>query len=107
MIKQQKMLERNEREHFTNFSGLPHFELEGKSKNQKTLNGTKNKAEKQTRKQLAKAFRTKPYNVFQVCKDENGDDVYQSLEELLSESDFVSIHCPLKKNQSVQTKTKS
>ena len=92
MIKQQKMLERNEREHFTNFSSLPHFELEGKSVGLIGGNG----AIGRRGCELAKAFRMKPYVYSRSAKTKTElYDVYQSLEELLSESDFVSIHCPL------------
>jgi len=92
MIKQQKMLERNEREHFTNFSGLPHFELEGKSVGLIGGNGAIGRRVCE----LAKAFRMKPYVYSRSAKRKTElYDVYQSLEELLSESDFVSIHCPL------------
>ena len=92
MIKQQKMLERNERAHFTNFSGLPHFELEGKKVGLIGGNGTIGKRVCE----LAKAFRMKPYVYSRSAKAKTElYDVYQSLEELLSESDFVSVHCPL------------
>ena len=92
MIKQQKMLERGERRHFTNFSGLPHFELEGKKVGLIGGAGTIGKRVCE----LVKAFRMKPYVYSRSAKTKTElYDVYQSLEELLSESDFVSIHCPL------------
>ena len=84
--------ERNERAHFTNFSGLPHFELEGKKVGLIGGNGTIGKRVCE----LAKAFRMKSYVYSRSAKAKTElYDVYQSLEELLSESDFVSVHCPL------------
>ena len=67
MIKQQKMLERNERAHFTNFSGLPHFELEGKKVG--LIGGERN--DRETRVRISESVSNETVRVFEVGKSEN------------------------------------
>ena len=82
------MLERNERAHFTGTA----LQLEGKRVGLIGGNGTIGKRVCE----LAESVSNETVRVFEVGKAKTElYDVYQSLEELLSESDFVSVHCPL------------
>ena len=92
IVKQMKMLERGEREHFQNLSGFPHFELEGKVVGLIGGNGTIGRRVCE----LLKAFKMQPYVYARSARTKTElYDVFDSLEDLLERSDFVSIHCPL------------
>lgn len=90
MHAQQLKLFRGDRSHFDSFASLPHFELEGKTLGLIGGNGTIGKRVSE----LALAFKLKVLVSSRSGKSPQGT-LAVSLEELLKESDFVSIHCPL------------
>lgn len=91
LVQQQIMLERKNFDNFTKFLQVPHFELQGK-----TLGIIGGGA---IGRQAIKIALTLGMNILVydlAPKPTVAPSVrYVSLEELLAESDFVSIHCPL------------
>ncbi len=91
IVQQQKMIERKDFSNFTNHLQVPHFELQNKTLG---LIGTG-----AIGKQVIKIARALGMNVLTYSrtpkKFDNSRVKSASLEDLLKQSDFVSIHCPL------------
>ena len=94
MVAQQRMLQEGDRSNFIGSLQLPHFELAGKTIG--LVGGRGNIGTKVARLCVALGMRVlissrdteKPAAV-------EGSAIASSLDELLAESDFVSLHCPL------------
>jgi glycerate dehydrogenase len=91
LVQQQKMLQRKDFSNFTKHLMVPHFELQGK-----TLGLIGGGAIGRQVIKLAQALGMKIL-VYDIApwKDAGAGIKFVSFEELLAQSDFVSIHCPL------------
>ncbi|SFM30506.1 NAD(P)-dependent oxidoreductase [Pelosinus propionicus] len=91
LIQQQRMLQEKNFDNFTKYLQVPHFELQGK-----TLGVI---GAGSIGKEVIKIALTLGMNILVYSRTSKpwGEDRVQfvSLEELLTQSDFVSIHCPL------------
>lgn len=91
IVQQQNMIERKDFSNFTNHLQVPHFELQNK-----TLGLIGTGAIGQKVMEIARAFGMDVLTYSRTPKNFNDSRINSvSLEELLQQSDFVSIHCPL------------
>lgn len=88
---QQHMLERKDFSNFTDYLKVPHFELQGKTLG---VIGAGAIGRNTTRIALALGMDILIYDKFQRPWDETNVK-YAELEEVLKNSDFVTLHCPL------------
>ena len=91
MQKQIRMLERGDRSNFTKCLQVPHTELNGKTLG---VVGAGNIGKQVIR--IARAMEMKILVYTRTPKEDEEDLKYVPLETLLRESDYVSLHCPLK-----------
>ena len=90
MQKQLRMLERGDRSNFTKCLQVPHTELNGKTLG---IVGAGNIGKQVIR--IAKAMDMHILVYTRTPREDEEDLRYVSLETLLKESDYVSLHCPL------------
>ena len=90
MQKQLRMLERGDRSNFTKCLQVPHTELNGKTLG---VIGAGNIGKQVIR--IAKAMDMHILVYTRTPREDEEDLRYVSLETLLKESDYVSLHCPL------------
>ena len=88
--KQIRMLERGDRSNFTKSLQVPHTELNGKTLG---VVGAGNIGKQVIR--IARALEMKILVYTRTPREDEEDLKYVSLETLLKESDYVSLHCPL------------
>jgi glycerate dehydrogenase len=91
LIQQQNMLQRKNFDNFTKSLQVPHFEVQGKTVG---IIGGGAIGRQTARIALALGMKILIYDLFPQPV-ESPDICYVTLEELLTRSDFVSIHCPL------------
>ncbi|MBL4933291.1 NAD(P)-dependent oxidoreductase [Clostridium paridis] len=93
LSEQQRMIENNNYSNFTKYLGVPHFEIQNK-----TLGIIGAGSIGQQVMKVAKALGMNIVVYSRSHKDLGDSSIkFVSLEELLRESDFVTIHCPLTK----------
>lgn len=91
IVEQQLMIERNDFSNFTNYLSVSHSEVQGKTLG---LIGTGSIGEEVMRLALAFGMKVLTYSRT-VKKYENPNVQSVSLDELLKNSDFISVHVPL------------
>jgi glycerate dehydrogenase len=94
LAEQQRMIENKNYDNFTKYLQVPHFEIQNK-----TLGVIGAGAIGQQVMKVAKALGMKIIVYSRTPKDLGDSAIkFVSLEELLKESDFVTLHCPLTKD---------
>ncbi len=87
---QMKMLARGDRSNFTRFLGVPHMEINGKTLGVVGFGNIGREVLK-----VGEALGMKLLCYTRTPRENSGAVTFVTLEELLSQSDYVSLHCPL------------